>query len=197
MTYKLKPKQYIVNAAKQAQYFFVEDYVVLNLNACFPKKDNYVKFESCVKEIKGQRPKLNLCNLASLCYKLQIPYASQQTLDFVSNIYNYLKQETDFIITQDNIISFGEQDMQPFRSVLSFDAVNNIIYTNSTLMECLKLLGFLDTQLFDILDYTKNLRDIIPSDLVETLPIYNKQTSGCYNMIKDIICLQDTSLMKN
>lgn len=197
MTYKVKPKQYITNPAKQPQYFFYADYIVLNLNACFPKKGNYLKFLNCLKELKGLGTKLNLCNLASLCYKLQIPYASQETLDFVQKLVNYIKQDTDFVITQDNITSFGEIDMKPFSYLISHDNQNNIVYTNSTLVDCLKILGFVDTQLFDILDYTKNLVDVIPPDLINELPIATKTTLGCYEMIKEILCLQDTSHMKN
>ena len=197
MTYKVKPKQYIINAAKQPQYYFTDDYVVINLNACFPKKGNYVKFLSCLKEIRGYGRKLNLCNLASLCYKLQMGYASQDTIDFVHKIYTYITNETDFIVTQDNILSFGEVDMCPLHTLMSYNDKDNIIYANSILVDCLKLLGFVDTQLYDIIDYSKNLRDILPPDLIDTLPIANKYTLGCYERIKQILCLPDTLHTKN
>ena len=40
MAYKQKTKQYIINSAKQPAYFIQDDFIILNLNANFPKKDN-------------------------------------------------------------------------------------------------------------------------------------------------------------
>lgn len=192
MAYKIKHKQHVTNSAKQPQYIYKNDYIVLNLNACFPKKGNYVKFLSCLKEVNEVGSKLNLCNLASLCYKLDMDYASQETLDFVKQLKQYIDNETDLIITQDNIMSYGEVDMQPFTSLVSFDNTHDIVYTNSVLLDCLKILGFADNQLYDIIDFSKNLQMVIPPDLIEHLPIASKRTLGCYEMIKEILCLVDT-----
>ena len=56
------------------------------------------------------------------------------------------------------------------------------------LIECLKVLGYVDNQLYDIIDFSKNLRHVIPEDLADKLPIQNKKNSGCYQMIKELLC---------
>lgn len=187
-TYKSRNKQYIINSLKQPQYFFTNDYVVFNLNACFTKKDNYLKFLSNLKETREEAQKINLCNLASLCYKFDMNYASNETLDFVKTLKNYINQDTDFIITQDNIINCGECDLRPIDCLLSWDKKHNITYVNSVLLDCLKILGYVDNQLYNIIDFTKNLRNVIPEDLQEKLPIETKKNLGCYEMIKEILC---------
>ena len=86
MAYKQKTKQYIINSAKQPAYFIQDDFIILNLNANFPKKDNFSKLNSNLRELKSFGNVINLCNLASLCYKFEMEYASQETLDFVKKI---------------------------------------------------------------------------------------------------------------
>ena len=183
-----KPKQYIINALKYCNYYIHDDYVVVNINSCFSKKDNYMNFLSCLKETRDNYKKLNLCNLASYCYRVGIDYASNETLSFVKRLIEYVKQETDFKITQDNIENCGEIDMQPLHNLVSVDKQNNIIYANCIILDCLKILGYVDSQLYDIIDFSRNLNVIIPPDLKETLPILSKNNSGCYNTIKELLC---------
>ena len=187
MAYKQKYQQIVQNASKQPPYFCKKDYVVLNLNANFPKKDNFAKFNGYLKEVKEFGNKINLCNLASLCYKVNVKYASQQTLDFIQKVINICK-DNGFTIIQDNVSSFGEIDMKPFKSLISYDNVHEILYTNSVLMDCLSVLGYVENQLYDIIDFTKDLTNIIPEDMVDNLPIETKENLGCYNMIKEMIC---------
>lgn len=187
MAYKQKYQQIIQNAAKQPPYYCKKDYIVLNLNSNFPKKDNFTKFNTYLKEIKDFGNKINLCNLASLCYRINMRYASQSTLDFIQKVINVCKDH-GFEIIQDNVLSFGEIDMRPFKSLISYDNEHEIIYTNMVLMDCLTVLGYVENQLYDIIDFTKDLTQIIPEDMIENLPIETKENLGCYNMIKEMIC---------
>ena len=114
-------------------------------------------------------------------------YASQQTLDFIQKVINVCK-DNGFEILQDNVLSFGEIDMRPFKTLISYDNEHEILYTNMVLMDCLTLLGYVENQLYDIIDFTKDLTNIIPEDMVENLPIETKENIGCYNMIKEMIC---------
>lgn len=187
-TYKQKTKQYVINASRQPIYVNRDDYILFNLNACFVKKNNYTRFETMVKEAKSKGgTKLNLGNLASLCYKIDMDYCSKETLEFVSKLVEIARKEK-LIVTQDNIKLYGETDMQPIDNLISYDRQNSIIYTNSVLVECLKILGYVDSQIREVVDFTRDFRKIIPEDLVDELPILNKRTSKAYNKIKGIIC---------
>lgn len=196
MGYKARSKQYVTNSLKQPLYYYKDDYVIMNLNSCITKRDNYTKFVTALKEIENVE-KVNLCNLASLCYKFEIPYASQETLDLVTKIKELIIKDTDLKITQDNIENCGEIDMQPIKQLAAFDKVNDVIYTNSILLEALKILGYTENQLYDIIDFTKDMREVLPQDIIDTLPIVSGRNNGCYKLIKEIVCSQDTSLMKN
>lgn len=187
-TYKAKRKQFIIDASKYPQYYFIDDCVVFNLNACFTKKDNYLKFLSNLKETREVCTKINLCNLASMCYKFGITYASNETLDFVSLLKSYITQDTDFQIIQNNIVNCEETDLRPLQSLVQIDSGNEIIYVNTILIQCLDILGYTSTQIFDVMDFSKDLNQVIPIDLIETLPIENKVNLGCYKLIQEILC---------
>ena len=187
MAYKQKYQQIVQNASKQPPYFCKKDYVVLNLNANFPKKDNFAKFNGYLKEVKEFGNKINLCNLASLCYKVNVKYASQQTLDFIQKVINICK-DNGFEILQDGVNNFGEIDMRPISNLISYDETHEILYTNSILLDCLGIMGYVENQLYDIIDLTKNLNEVIPEDLIDSLPIETKENLGCYNMIKEMLC---------
>lgn len=184
--YRQKTRQYIINSAKQPIYIHRDDYILFNLNACFVKSNNYARFESFVKEaLQGGGSKVNLCNLASLCYKLGMDYCSDETFDFVQTAVEIIRQN-GINVVQDGITLYGETDMQPIESLISYDRKNNVVYTNHVLVECLKIIGFADVQVRDVVEYTKDFRKIIPSDLIEELPIRNRKTLRAYNKIKDL-----------
>ena len=97
-------------------------------------------------------------------------------------------KDHNFTIVQNNVYNYGEIDMKPIDKLVSFDPTHDIIYCNNILIECLKVLGYVDNQLYDIIDFSKNLRHVIPEDLADKLPIQNKKNSGCYQMIKELLC---------
>lgn len=187
--YKQKTKQYVINAAKQPAYIHRNEYIIFNLNSCFVKKNNFVRFQSMIDEaVTRGGSKINLCNLASLCYKIEMDYCSKETYDFIGNLVNYIKSKYELQLTQDNIDSFGEIDMRPIDCLVSVDKKANVIHTNSVLIDCLKILGYADNQLVNIVDFTKDLKKVIPEDLIEELPITNKKTLKAYRKIRSLIC---------
>lgn len=188
-TYKQKTKQYIINAAKQPTYIHRGEYILFNLNSCFVKKNNMVRFQSVLDEaVSKGGSKINLCNLASLCYKIDMPYTSKETYEFVASLIELIKEKYDLQLTQDEIESFGEIDMRPIDTLVSFDKNADVIYTNEVLIKCLNILGYADCQLTKIVDYTQNLKTIIPIDLIEELPIMNRKTWKAYKKIAGLLC---------
>lgn len=181
-----KIKQYVISPSRQPVYVLQDDYIIFNLNACFIKKNNQSRFDSLVREsmVKGGK-KLNLCNLASMCYKLGMDYCSDETLGFVKELKSIAAKNSVGVV-QDGIESCGEIDMQPLTSLVSYDSATGVIYTNQVLVDCFKILGYVDSQIKEVVDYTKDLRNILPPDLIEELPIKNKRTISAYNRIKDL-----------
>jgi len=185
--YKSKTKQYVINATRQPLYIHRDDYILFNLNACFVKKNNLTRFETLLREAVAKGgTKLNLGNLASLCYKLGMDYCSDETFEFIQKVIYVAKQE-DIQLTQDGILSYGEVDMCPIDNLISHDKKNCVIYTNSVLVDCLKILGYVDSQIRDIINVTKDFRKIIPEDLIEELPTKNRKTIKAYERIKKLI----------
>ena len=217
--YKEKYKQIVINSAKGPAYYFKKDIAVFNLNACFTKKNNYVKFMSVIKEVLEHTNKINLCNLASLCYKLNIPYNSEECYEMISKVINLIKNDfPDIVLLQNNIECYGEIDLQPIHTLIQYDrdlhdemgkeevipwigmsgakeedesiihleknVPNNLIIINHVLMESLKYIGYVSTQIFDIFDFTKDFNEIVPVDIIATLPIDSDENMEQYNKIR-------------
>ena len=85
--YKEKYKQVVINSLKYPPYYLIGDVVVINLNACFIKRNNFVKFFLILKEALELSNKINFCNLASLCYKLNILYESEECYNFWKKLW--------------------------------------------------------------------------------------------------------------
>ena len=185
--YTQKTKQFIINSAKQPIYICRENIVLFNLNSCFVKKNNFAKYEAALKEsIQKGGKKVNFGNFASLCYKLGIDYASKEALEFVEAIVTIAKMDK-LEVVQNGILSYGETDMQPIDSLIKYDKQSNIIYTNQVLIDCLKILGYVESQTRDIIMVTKDFRKIIPEDLINELPIVNKKNIRAYEKIQNFI----------
>ncbi len=190
--FKLKIQQVVINSAKQYPYYYEDDLIVFNLNTCFAKKTNNSKFlqtiREAVQDCAASTMKLNLCNLASLCHKLNISYDSVECLDFVHKVVSNIHTEFPEVeLTQEGVYNCGEYDLCPMKSLVSFDSINTIVMVNSILLDCLKTLGFVESQMYNIIDYTKDLRNIIPPDLVTTLPLVNPQNLKQYRLIEEIL----------
>ena len=61
---------------------------------------------------------------------------------------------------------------------------NNLIIINHVLMESLKYIGYVSTQIFDIFDFTKDFNEIVPVDIIATLPIDSDENMEQYNKIR-------------
>lgn len=187
MDLKQKTKQFIINSAKQPVYTIRDGLILFNLNSCFIKQNNYARFETLVREsLSHGVKKMNLGNLAALCYKLDMDYCSEATLEFVKIITTIIKQHKAELV-QEGVRSYGEVDMQPIDTLISYDSFNNVIYVNSVLVDCLKVLGYVDSQIRDILTVTKDFRKVIPLDLIAELPIANTRTLRAYEKIKEVL----------
>ena len=185
--YKQKTKQYIINSAKQPIFAFRNDCVLFNLNACFIKRNNFIRFDSALKEIVNKGGKnINFCNLASLCAKWEIDYCSDDIFVFVQQIVTTARQ-LNLKVIQNGFKSYGEIDMRPIDTLISYDAENNILYTNVILVECLNLLGYVDSQIRELADYTKDFRKIVPEDLIEEMPIMNRRTKKAYKRMRECL----------
>jgi hypothetical protein len=113
-------------------------------------------------------------------------YCSKETLEFVKIITTIIKQHKVELV-QEGIRSYGEIDMQPIDKLISYDQVNGVVYVNSVLVECLKIMGYVDSQIKDIINVTKDFRKIIPIDLMAELPIANSRTLEAYEKIKEVL----------
>jgi len=181
---------------------------------------------SAVKEALEKTNKINLCNLASLCYKLNIDYGSEECYEMISKIISLLKTEhPEVILLQNNIRCYGEIDLQPIHELIQYDRdlhdelikkevvpwvgmpdskeeeeeieeeptiklekdiPGNIVVINHVLMESLKYIGYVSTQIFDIFDFTKDFNEIVPKDIIATLPIDSEKNMEQYNRIQKL-----------
>lgn len=186
--YKEKYKQIVINSTKGTPYFIRDGIMVINLNSCINKRNNYVKYMSTLKSVFEITNKINFCNFASLCYKLHISYNSDDAKCLLQEIIDITKQNypnVEFI--QNNISNQGEVDIQPLDNLLKFDKQNNYIYVNYVLLECLKILGYVNCQIVDIIKLTNNLNLVIPKDIINTLPITSNVNMEQYNMFKEML----------
>lgn len=188
MSYKNKYNQYVISASRQLVYTLHQDVILFNLNACFIREGNFSRYLSAVSEALEFGNKLNLCNFASLCYKLDIEYSSKNALDFVAKLLEVTKSEfPDVTITQCGLYNCGEVDMRPISNGLKYDPIERIIYVNSIIIDALKKLGYVSSQLYDILDYCSDLSQIIPSDMLKMLPLATEQNNAQYKNICKLI----------
>lgn len=186
--YKEKYKQIIINAAKQPTYYFKDDVVVFNLNSCFTKLNNFARFTTCLKEALEERNKLNLCNLASLCHRLNMEYTSQECLDFIQKVKDTIVKEFPNVeIMQSGICTCEEVDLQPISKVIKLDSENNTVYVNVILVDSLNILGYANNQIYSILDFTKDFNIILPKDVKSTLPINTPKAIEQYEKIRGIL----------
>lgn len=186
--YKEKFQQFNINPNKGAPCYNRGNIIVINLAACFIKKNNYVKFISTLKEASEFGDTINFTNLASLCYKWDIVYGSEECFNFVTTIRDMVKRDyPNMKLAQNGIYNLGEVDMQPLDYVLKWDPENNNIYVNNVLVECLKYIGFVSSQIYNILKTTTNFNKLIPQDLIKKMPVADENTLKAYEKIKEII----------
>ena len=187
---KVTFKQFTINSNKQPSYFFKDDYIVFNLNSCFTKKNNFSKCMNNIKEAleDNYNRKLNLCNLASMCYRLQIKYDSLECYEFIGKLIAFIKQDfPQLVLTQNNVYSHGEYDVRPIDSLIQYEESTYTIYINNVLLDCLKFLGYTSQQVIPLFNYTRDFNNIIPSDMIKQLPVINQKNLKQYEQLKELI----------
>ena len=188
MVVKAKYKLNIIDSSKKIDYYLKEDTAVLNLNSCINKPTNLNTFEALIKEINSLNiKKINLCNLASLCYRINIDYASEKTLDLMINIISIL-DKYNCKVCQNKINNYNEIDLKPFDNLVKIDYIGGIIYTYPMVINITKIMGYLDNQLIDIFSNIDSLEAFLPEDMIHTLPIESEQNNLFYLDLKELLC---------
>ena len=176
----------IIDSSKSNISELKDDLVIINLNAAISKYDNYDKIIEVVKNNPNIN-KVNLCNLASLCIKLDINYSDYETLNLINNIISIIKKLNPNIkVLQENIDNHFETDCQPIKCMVHKDNINGIIFINSTIKKYLNSFGFTDSQFEQIFTNKIVLPDLLPIDIINKLPLKNKKTDDAYTLLKEI-----------
>lgn len=187
-TYKHKYTQVVISSSGQPMYHLQDGVVLFNLNSCFTKKTSFAKFISTLKESLELSRVVNFCNLASLCYRLKIKYNSDECLDFMKKVIDIVKSDYPCVIlTQSEFDNFGEIDLRPIDTLVKVDKTNNSIYVNNVLLNALSLIGYSNNQLYDVLDYTTDFSNVLPIDVIKSLPLKTTETMEQYENIKQYL----------
>ena len=175
----------IVDSGKGGSIFFRNNLICLNLNAAIKHKNvNLSKVELVIQHASY----INLCNLASLCYKLDINYHSRECEELLRNIIINIKAKNkDICFTQFNVNNFYEVDLNPLERLYYLDRINGIIYMNKVFKEQLNYIGFQDNQLASIFELADNADELIPKDLKMNLPLRNEQSEQQIEKLKKVI----------
>lgn len=177
-----------VNSSNGDILFEQEGLMCLNLSALVGKKLDENAISTKIMGMSITSNSINLCNLASLCYKLKIKYDSFECLELVEFLTYKIKYYQDNLtFCQNNISNKLEQDLRPFNKIYEIDNNNGIIYINKIFKEKLNYIGFADSQLITLITTVKNLQEYIPQDLLVNIPIENDSTNITYEYIKEML----------
>lgn len=160
----------------------------LNLNCLIKQSMDYediklrlVGYKNMIESTKS----INLCNLSSLCYRLQIKYGNEECLDLVRNIVKVLKDiNPNIILTQAGVDNYGEIDLKPFSYLYKIE--ENIVYVIKPIRDILRLMGYVEGQLLDLVRI-KNFENYLPSDLLEFISVENNESLNSYIKIKEVL----------
>lgn len=181
-----KYKLSYLDSSKQNFSFTKNDNFCINLNALIKKNVEEKTITSLLTTIILPN-KINLCNLSSLCFRLNINYNSIECLQLVDLIVTLLRDiRADIVFTQDKIQNYFEVDLQPINFNPIVDDKNSIIYINKILKDTLCDLGYTDCQFVELLTTIKDITKIIPRDKLKNT-IYDIEAYNAYKMIKEIL----------
>jgi hypothetical protein len=117
-----------------------------------------------------------------LLLKLNIPYSSPQAYKLLGNIVKTIKRVSPTMqLVQNRVLNNGEYDIEPLISLIKFDRISETILMHSCIQRPLSLIGFSENQLSDVFDANMSLVDLIPRDLLDRLPIFNKVNYRAWN----------------
>lgn len=167
--------------------FEKQGYTCLNINALVGRRLDEKNLKTRIQSLVLNSRTVNLCNLASLCYKLHIKYDSFDCLNLLQLIVDNIKNLYDVCFIQNNIENKFEVDLKPFEILFRIDVNNSIIYISKLFKDKLNFIGFADSQMIDLITHVKDLYKYIPTDIISDIPINNEWTLTTYSYIKEIL----------
>lgn len=180
-----------IDKLSDLDFYYENDYCVINLNNVVPTvKTPYVRLIATVSEILANRKtnKINLCNFCSLLVRYNIPYSSLNAYKLLKNIVKTIRRLSPNIqFVQNRVCNNGEVDIEPLISLIKFDRISETILMHSCIQKSLNIVGFSDIQLADVFDSTVSLIDLIPQDLLDKLPIYNRLNYAAWHELIQLL----------
>ena len=181
MRYKLN----VIDSLKGKPLQVLDNVAIINLNACITRYDNSDKVISGI--LSSNVDKVNLCNLASLSFKLGLPYTSYDTINLIDNIIERVKKERPSVkFIQSNFNNLGETDCAPMNELVQINYSSGIININAVVKKYLNTFGFTDSQFEQVFTSNIDLKEILPIDILNKLPLKRTETMDMYNLLKGL-----------
>ena len=115
-------------------------------------------------------------------------YGSDECLELVNDLCLAIKSRYDNVtFTQQSINNWDEVDLMPIENLIRVDVDEEIIYINQILRDALNFVGYANNQLYDLLDYNIDFNKILPTDIIQYLPVANDYTLNQYEKIKECV----------
>ena len=178
-----------IDSSKCDKLIVKNDVCIINLNSLIKRYNidkNYISNQlSAVISVCNT---VNFTNLASLCYRLQIEYSSEECYNLVKAIINNFKEVNSNIrFCQKYIHNQGEIDMLPFDSLYELDQNNNILYLNKILKDKLKVIGYIDSQIPVLIEQFKDPIKMMPKDLFSNVAFCTDENIHAYCKLKELL----------
>lgn len=179
----------IMDEGKRLDYYFIDNLAVLNVNTSIPRNTfNFNRLRENVVEIFEVTDTINICNFATLCYKLEVDYGSDSALVLLIKIVNTIFDVSKAIkLCQCGILNAGDIDAAPIPTLIKRNEDNTTIWVHSILPECLSKLGYMDCQLCELFNSMDTLAPIIPIDMIRGLPIVCTRNMNNYEKMREIM----------
>lgn len=177
----------IIDSSRTPTFFIKDTIPCVNLNALFKRTTDTTAIKNIADNLENISM-LNLCNLASLCYKIKLDYNSKECKEMLEQVINEIKSYNGNIqFIQNCVHSNLEVDIRPFSKLTQYDEENDIIYINKILKDIFRFLGYTDTQIGNLVIQTKNLLEYIPSDLMEYVTLETTKSLQSYQELMDVM----------
>ena len=178
-----------IDSSKGDTVYRYSDFLNVNLNSLIRKKYFDVNsIEPQIRYLIADSNDINVTNLASLCYKLGVIYTSEECLDLVYRIKQVINKINRYInFVECGVTYLGELDVMPFRNLVIRDRKNSIIYINRILKDKLKVLGFSECQLAEVVLDDRVLNAVMPKDLLSDLLFTEDEAIAAHRKIRNIL----------
>lgn len=181
--YKEKIQKYTLEVLGKSKitYFFKDDYCVINLSQLIVRnKIPEAQLTQIVDDIAEYTYKIQLTGLPNVCHRLNILYEGPEMLQLLTKLRDFFHRNYPFIYFCENNVNFdGCHGMRPLYRLYYHDKQSGTIYIHKCLQDCLKLIGFQDSQAIEFRNF-KKIKDIIPVDERCKLPIVCDDTMKAY-----------------